>query len=112
VPIPAIAPIPPLPNLPATAPVADPNAASGAAGGAGASASGGADFSNVLGNLVDSLNQAQNTASVAEAQAATGQGSLTDTMIAASQASLDTEVANSVIDKALAAYNSVASMPV
>jgi flagellar hook-basal body complex protein FliE len=59
---------------------------------------------------VNAVQQAQNAASYDEAQAAAGQGSLTNTMIAASQASLDTQVATAVVDKALAAYTSIANM--
>lgn len=69
-----------------------------------------AKFSTAIGRAVDSLQGAQNQASTLEAQAAAGQGSLTDTMIAASEASLATEVTTSVINKALSAYNTVAGM--
>jgi flagellar hook-basal body complex protein FliE len=64
----------------------------------------------MLGNAIDSLNQAQSTASVDEAQAAAGQGSLANTMIAATEASLDTEVTTSLINKALTAYTSISNM--
>lgn len=69
-------------------------------------------FASVLGNAIDSLQNVQNTASVAEASAAAGQGSLTDTMIAASEASLDTQVATAVLNKGLAAYTSIADMSI
>lgn len=69
-------------------------------------------FASILGNAIDSLQNVQNNASVAEAQAAAGQGSLTDTMIAASQASLDTQVATAVLNKGLAAYTTIADMAV
>jgi flagellar hook-basal body complex protein FliE len=98
-----IAPISSLPGLPpSTAP-----APAGAGAGAGAT---GAAFASTIGNAVDSLQSVQNAASAAEAATAAGQGSLTNTMIAASEASLETQVTTSVIDKALAAYNSVIQM--
>lgn len=113
--IPPISSLPSLPSLPplsagAGAGTAAAGTAGGTAGGPTAAAGAGNAFSSVLGNAIDSLQQAQSTASVAEANAAAGQGSLTDTMIAASQASLDTQVATSVLDKGLAAYNAIANM--
>lgn len=64
----------------------------------------------MLGNAIDNLNQAQSTASTDELQSAAGQGTLANTMIAASEASLDTQVATSLVDKALAAYSSISNM--
>jgi flagellar hook-basal body complex protein FliE len=63
-----------------------------------------------VGNAVDSLQNAQSTASADEAQAAAGQGNLADTMIAATQASLDTQVSDALIDKAVTSYNSIMGM--
>ncbi len=94
--IPPISPIPPLPT--AEAPAA-----------AGAPAAGDS-FSQAIGNAVDSLQNAQTTASSDEAQAAAGQGNLADTMIAATEASLDTQVSDALIDKAVTSYNSIMSM--
>lgn len=113
-----IGPLPPIPTLgatPGTAGVAGPRA--GAAGAAGATAPGGATgggggFSTMLGNAIDSLNQAQSTASSLEVKTAAGQGTLANTMIAASQASLDTQVATAVMNKALAAYTTIANMTI
>lgn len=111
--IPPIGALPSLPDLGAASGVGAPSAA-GAGTATGAHAVGGATegggFSAVLGNAIDSLNVAQNTASTAEVKAAAGQGTLANTMVAASEASLDTQVATSVIDKALAAYTSIANM--
>jgi flagellar hook-basal body complex protein FliE len=94
-----IPPISPLPTLPAA----------GAPAAAGA-ASAGDSFSQVVGNAVDALQSAQTTASTDEAQAAAGQGNLADTMIAATEASLDTQVSDALIDKAVTSYNSIMSM--
>ena len=107
--IPPIGPLPSLPNLGATAGLSSPSAP-GAAGTTAVGGATGGGFSSLLGNAIDSLNQAQSTASTAEVQAAAGHGTLANTMVAATVASLDTQVATSVIDKALAAYTSVANM--
>ncbi len=98
-----IPPIPPISPLPATPP---PTAATSTTETSPTDDS----FATVLGNALDSVQQAQNTAAADEAQAAAGQGSLTDTMIAASEASLDTQVTTSLMDKGLAAYTSIADM--
>ncbi len=98
--IPSISTIP-LPPTPGPAPAPGP-------GVSGTTGSGG--FASAIGGAIDSLQRVQNAASAAEAATAAGQGSLTDTMIAATEASLETQVTTSVIDKALAAYNSVIQM--
>ena len=95
--IPPIAPLPPLP-------------AAGAPTAAASTASAGDSFSQAVGNALDSLQNAQTTASTDEAQAAAGQGNLADTMIAATQASLDTQVSDALIEKAVTSYNSIMSM--
>lgn len=104
--------IPPITaSLPPVGPATVAGPASGAAGTGGtAGAPGAGGFSTAIGNLVDSLQQAQNTASAAEANAAAGQGSLTDTMVAATEASLETQVTTSVLDRAISAYISIEQM--
>lgn len=110
-PIPPIGPLPSLPDLGAvTGAPASQGADAASAGNAVGGATGGSGFSTVLGNAIDSLNLAQTTASTAEVKAAAGQGTLANTMVAATEASLDTQVATSVMDKALAAYTSIANM--
>ena len=42
--------------------------------------------------------------------ASAGSGNLADTMIAATQASLDTEVTTSLLDKAVTSYNDIMNM--
>ena len=111
--IPPIGSLPSLPDLGATSGIGASSAAgTGASAGTNAVANGtaGSGFSTVLGNVIDSLNLAQTTASTAEVKAAAGQGTLANTMVSATEASLDTQVATSVIDKALAAYTSIANM--
>jgi flagellar hook-basal body complex protein FliE len=105
-----IAALPDLPSITPAGPVSTPNATGAAGGATAASDATGGGFSSALGNAIDSLNQAQNTASGDEAQAAAGRGTLASTMIAASEASLDTQVATSLIDKALSAYTSIVNM--
>lgn len=104
-----IAPIPPISTLSpaaptgAAAPVNDP-AAAAAAGPVDPS------FSNAITNAVNTLQQAQTAASNAEALSAAGQGNLADTMIAATKASLDTQVTTSVLNKAVSSYNDIMNM--
>ncbi|HMD45956.1 MAG TPA: flagellar hook-basal body complex protein FliE [Acidimicrobiales bacterium] len=99
-----IAPIPPIPPPSATSP----SAGAGALG--GTAAPGGDTFANAVGNALDSLQQVQGNAASAEAQAASGQGNLADTMIAASQASLETQVSTALVNKAVSAFNDIMSM--
>jgi flagellar hook-basal body complex protein FliE len=84
--------------------------AAGAPTAAASTASAGDSFSQAIGNALDSLQNAQTTASTDEAQAAAGQGNLADTMIAATQASLDTQVSDALIEKAVSSYNSIMTM--
>ncbi len=95
--IPAIAPLSPLPAPPSS--------------GAAAAGTGGG-FSNLISNALDQVQQAQNTASTAEAQAAAGQGSVTDAMIQATQASLDTQVTVALIDKGVSAFTDIMNMQI
>ncbi len=97
----AIPSVPTLPALPSISPLSSNPATP---------ASGTDSFSNLIGNGVNALQQAQNNASSAEAQAAAGQGNLADTMIAASKASLDTQVTTDLLDKAITSYNSIMQM--
>jgi flagellar hook-basal body complex protein FliE len=94
--IPAIAPIAPFPSPPATG---------------GATAPGTGDsFSGSITNALNQVQQTQNTASTAESQAAAGQGSVTNAMIDATQASLDTQVTVALVDKGVAAFTDIMNM--
>jgi flagellar hook-basal body complex protein FliE len=95
-----IAPIPPLPPQPATPSAGSPAPAGGASG----------SFANQVGNAVDQLQQTQNQASNLEAQAAAGQGNVADAMVAASQASLDTQVTTALTNKAVDAFTDVMNL--
>ena len=99
-PIGAIPPIPPLtPLQPATGP-----ASAGPVAGAGSS------FGAAIAQAVDGLQQTQAGAAKSEAQSAAGEGNLADTMIAASKASVETEIATSLLDKAVTSYNDIMNM--
>jgi flagellar hook-basal body complex protein FliE len=95
-----IAAIPALPPLPPVQPATP----------TGAAAPTDTSFGSIIANAVDNLQSAQTTASSDEAAAAAGQGNLADTMIAASEASLDTQVTTSLLDKAVTSYNDIMNM--
>lgn len=101
-PISAIAPVG------ALAPVGGVGAAAGATA---APAAGGADFAAQLGHGLDAVSNAQSNADSLAVQAATGQpidpAALT---IAATQASLMTQLASTVQSKAVAAFNQIMGM--
>lgn len=101
--------IQPMPHAPS--PVTMTPASQGLTGpGSSTAAGSGGGFANAVGNIVDSLSQVQGNATRLEAQSAAGQGNLVNTMIAASEASLDTQVTTTLLNKGLAAYTSIANM--
>ncbi|MCK4177614.1 flagellar hook-basal body complex protein FliE [Aciditerrimonas ferrireducens] len=97
-----IPPIQPLPGTPAP----------GATGGTIATGSVGGDFGQRVASALDHLQGVQNGASALEAQAAAGQGSISNAMIAASEASLDTQVTVALANKAIAAFTDVMNLQV
>lgn len=99
-----IPPIAPLPSLPVT-PLSGTSAVGAATG-----ASGG--FAGQVTNALDHVQQTQNQASSLEAQAAAGQGSVTDAMVAATRASLDTQVTVALANKAIAAFTDVMNLQI
>jgi len=109
--------IPPISSLPAigsgtgTAPttLAGGSSSPSSAGSSGGSAGG---FSTSVTNAIDQLQQVQSSASSSAALAAAGQGNLADAMIAATQASVDTQVTTAVANKAIAAFTQVMNMQV
>ena len=107
--------IPPISSLPA---IGSGNAATPATGSSGLASSGGSSggsssgFSNSVTNAIDALQQVQSSASSSAALAAAGQGNLSDAMIAATQASVDTQVTTAVANKAIAAFTQVMNMQV
>jgi flagellar hook-basal body complex protein FliE len=96
-----IAPIPPVSPLPPAPAPAAPSAA-----GAGGS------FSNVITNALDSLQQTQANASSLETQAAAGQGNIADAMVAASEASLATQVTVALTQRAVSAFTDVMNLQI
>jgi len=95
-----IAPIPPFPPQP-PAP---------STGGAAPGQSAGGSFSDAVTNALDSVQQTQDVASNAEAQAAGGQGNVSDAMIAATQASLATQVTVALTNRAVTAFTDVMNL--
>jgi flagellar hook-basal body complex protein FliE len=98
-----VAPIPPSPPPP-------PTAATSSSAGAASTSSASDGFSNSVLNAVDQLQSAQTNASSQAAQVAAGQGNIGDAMIAATQASVDTQVTQALTTKALDAFNSIMDM--
>jgi flagellar hook-basal body complex protein FliE len=103
-----IPPIPPTPPTPPTAPVSSTAGSSGAGAASTTSASDG--FSNSILDAVNQLQTTQNAATSQAAQVAAGQGNIGDAMIAATQASVDTQVTQALVTKALDAFNSIMGM--
>ncbi len=80
------------------------------AGGVASTDTGGGSFSNAVTQALDSVQQTQNTASTAEAQAAAGQGSVSDALIDATNASLATQVTVALTNKAVSAFTDVMNL--
>jgi flagellar hook-basal body complex protein FliE len=101
--LPAIGVTPPILPTPPTAPIAAP---------AGAGATGATGFADMLTGAVDNLGALQGKADALGVQAATG--TLTnphDYLIAATEASLTTQMTVAVRNKALEAFNEIMRMP-
>lgn len=103
-----IPPIAPLPPLPSTGGAAGAGATAGA-GGAGASGGG---FGTQVTNALNQVQQVQNQASNLQAQAAAGQGNITDAMVAATKAQLYTQVTVALTNKAISAFTNVMNLQV
>lgn len=98
-----IAPIGPLPSI-------SPPPAAGSATAAGSVGATSPSFTSSLANAVNNLQQTQATASADEAQMAAGQGNIANTMIAASEASLQTQVSTDLLNKAISSYSDIFNM--
>jgi flagellar hook-basal body complex protein FliE len=92
-----------IPPLSAFAPL------SSSSGAAATSAAGDGGFASVV-NALQPVQQAQNAASVAEASASAGTGSVSDALIASTKASLDTQITVALTTKAVAAFNDVMNL--
>ena len=99
-----------IPPIGALSGISAPPAISGAGSTGSAGAASAPGFGSSLSNAVNSLQQTQATAAAYETQMAAGQGNLADTMIAASEASLQTQVTNDLLSKAISSYNSIMNM--
>jgi flagellar hook-basal body complex protein FliE len=86
------------------------SAATGSTGSTGSTATGGASFGNVATDLVDSLQGQQDNADKLALAASTGNGNVGDVMIAATQASLSTNMTVAVRNKAVEAFNQIMGM--
>jgi len=78
----------------------------------GGSSSGGSNFSQTVGHLIDQLQQLDTTANTAEVKAAAGQGNVADAMIAATKASLATQVTVALTEKAVLAFTEIVNMQI
>ena len=95
----------------AIAPITPAWTASGATATAGTGAAGGADFAGVLGKGLDAVTGAQANADNLAVQAATGQAvDPAAYTIAATQATLMTQLASTIQSKAVTAFNTIMGM--
>jgi len=88
-----------------------PTAPVGGAGAAGGASGGGDGFASVLGNALDSVSATQNTADNLATQAATGGlTNVTDYMVAANEANLQTQLTSAVRNSALQSFQAIMGM--
>jgi flagellar hook-basal body complex protein FliE len=70
-------------------------------------------FGDMVTNAIDTLNTTQNRADMYSQQAATGElESVTDLMVASTEAQLMTQLATQIRNRALEAFNDIMRMPV
>lgn len=95
----------------AISPISGLSGASGVSATSATTATGGSDFAAALGKGLDAVSSAQSNADNMAVQAATGQSiDPAQLTIAATQASLMTQLASSVQSKAVAAFNQIMGM--
>ncbi|HUY85485.1 MAG TPA: flagellar hook-basal body complex protein FliE [Acidimicrobiales bacterium] len=99
--------LPPLPSIPPI--TTSPETAAATSGANGPSVQG-TDFMTQLGQAIDGLQQQQTTANTQALGVANGTGSISDFMVTAEQANLQTELADTVAQKATAAFNLIMDM--
>ncbi|UFN48616.1 flagellar hook-basal body complex protein FliE [Roseomonas sp. OT10] len=80
--------------------------------GQSATAGGGAEFGSVLQRAVEGAVEAGHRADATSTQALSGQGSVTDVVLAVSRAELALQTAVAVRDRVVAAYQDVMRMPI
>ena len=111
--IPPVAPVAARPVAPA--PAVDPNRPEAAAGilPAAPTAPAGPDFAQAVNQALDTVSGLENGVNHASRLAATGDlGSVSDYMIAASEAQLATEITVAIRDRAIAAFNDIMTMQI
>jgi flagellar hook-basal body complex protein FliE len=86
------------------------NAAATSPAGTGGGPAGGDGFANLLGSAIDQANNVQQNATDLALQGATGQASIADVTVAATEAQLSVQLITAVRDKAVDAINSIMSM--
>ena len=100
-------------SIPTTLNAVTPSATDTAAAGTGAAPASGGGFSNLLSNALNSFESTQSNADQMAQMAATGQlTNVHDLTIATTEAELATQLTTAVRDRAVAAFNSIMSMPV
>lgn len=100
--IPAIGAIPSIPAFPAVG---------AATGSSAAPARGAGSFASVLGGALDALQGTQSAANTLAQQAATGHGSLSNLMVASTQAQLAISLTTAVRNQAVSSFTQIMSMP-
>ncbi len=101
--------IPPIPSLPTIAQTPESAAASTGANGASVS---GTDFLSQLGQAIDGLQRSQAASNVQANAVADGTGNITDFMVGAEQVNLQTQLTDTLAQKATAAFNLIMSMQI
>jgi len=100
-------------TLPTTLTPVTPSATDATAGGGATAPSSGDGFSNLLSKALDSVEATQANADQVSQLAATGElTNVHDLTIATTEAELTTQLTTAVRDRAVAAFNSIMSMPV
>ena len=107
----AVAPLPPMPSAPMAPTVGGASSASGT-GAAAELSGGGLDFASSLTNAIEQLNTVNQNADSLATQAAAGTlKNPHEYILAANEASMTTQVAVAVRNKALEAFNEIMRMP-
>jgi flagellar hook-basal body complex protein FliE len=103
----AVPGIPPIPQIP---PISTSPEVAAATSGANGPSVAGTDFLSQLGQAIDSLQQSQTAANVQSIAVADGTGNINNFMITAEQANLQSELADTIAEKATAAFNLIMDM--
>ncbi len=105
--------MPSLPDISGIGSIGTTPPATGVTGATGTPATGGTDFGTLLSQGIDSLEATQNTASTLAVQAATGDlTSIQDYTVAATEASVATQLAVTLRNQAVSAFNQIMNMQV